>query len=378
MHLSYCTNVHPAEDLDGVIAQLHAAAGPIRRAAGLDLLGVGLWLSAPLAARLANETAAPARLRAALGEEGLEVRTLNAFPYEAFHAEVVKLGVYRPDWTDPARLEYTVDAARVLAELLPPDGEGSISTLPLGWREGWDAAADRAATDALVALCAELRAIRAETGRVIRLAIEPEPGCVLDDVADTVAWLDAHRDRIDLEHVGICLDTCHLAVSFADPRTEVERIAAAGIRIVKLQASAALHVEHPGAPDARRAVAEYREDRYLHQVREQAASGPIRVDDLPEALEALPASAPWRVHFHVPLHLEPEPPLRATTEVLEAALDAVVAVQPVDQLHVDVETYTWSVLPGVDADHPVDLVDGVAGELRWAAARLAERQGQPA
>ncbi|MRX43377.1 metabolite traffic protein EboE [Agromyces kandeliae] len=378
MHLSYCTNVHPAEDLDGVIAQLHAAAGPIRRAAGLDLLGVGLWLPAPLAARLANETAALARLRAALEEEGLEVRTLNAFPYEAFHADVVKLGVYSPDWTDPARLDYTIDAARVLAELLPPGGEGSISTLPLGWREGWDAAADRAATAALVSLGAELRAIRAETGRVIRLAIEPEPGCVLDDVADTVAWLDAHRQRIDLEHVGICLDTCHLAVSFADPRTEVERIASAGIRVVKVQASAALHVDRPGAPAARAAVAGYAEDRYLHQVRERAANGPIRVDDLPEALEVLPASAPWRVHFHVPLHVEPEPPLRATTEVLEAALDAVVAVQPVDQLHVDVETYTWSVLPGVDAEHPLDLVDGIAGELRWASARLAERQGQPA
>ncbi|GAA1060746.1 metabolite traffic protein EboE [Agromyces bracchium] len=378
MHLSYCTNVHPAEDLDGVIAQLHAAAGPIRRAAGLDVLGVGLWLPAPLAARLATEPAALDRLRTALAEEGLEVRTLNAFPFEAFHAEVVKLGVYRPDWTDPARLEYTIDAARVLAELLPPGAEGSISTLPLGWREGWDAGADAAALVVLGALTAELRAIRAETGRVIRLAIEPEPGCVLDDVADTVAWLDAHRERVDLEHVGICLDTCHLAVSFADPRAEVERIAAAGIRVVKVQASAALHVERPGDPGARDAVAGYAEDRYLHQVREDAAGGVIRVDDLPEALDDLPAAASWRVHFHVPLHLAPEPPLTSTTHVLEAALDAVTATQPVDELHVDVETYTWTVLPGVDADHPVDLVEGIAGELRWAAERLAERQGQPA
>ncbi|WP_438854598.1 metabolite traffic protein EboE [Agromyces sp. M3QZ16-3] len=378
MHLSYCTNVHPAEDLDGVLVQLRAAAGPIRRAAGLDVLGVGLWLPAPLAARLANEPAALDRLRQALEEERLEVRTLNAFPYEAFHADVVKLGVYSPDWTDPARLEYTIDAARVLAELLPPGAEGSISTLPLGWREGWDAEADAEALVALGALGSELRAIRAETGRVIRLAIEPEPGCVLDDVADTVAWLDRHRDRVDLEHVGICLDTCHLAVSFADPRTEVERIAGAGIRIAKVQASAALHVEDPGAPNARRAVAAYREDRYLHQVREDAADGVIRADDLPEALEALPASAPWRVHFHVPLHLEPEPPLAATTGVLEVALDAVASSQPVDHLHVDVETYTWSVLPGVDAEHPLDLVEGIAGELRWASARLAVRQGQPA
>lgn len=374
MHLSYCTNVHPAEDLDGVIRQLDAYAGPARRAAGLDRLGVGLWLPAPLAARLATDPAALDRLRAALEANGLEVRTLNAFPYEAFHAEVVKLDVYRPDWTDPARLDFTVDAARVLAELLPPGAEGSISTLPLGWRDGWDDDADRAATATLSALGAELRAIRAETGRVIRLAIEPEPGCVLDDVDDVVAWLDSHRDRVDLDHVGVCLDTCHLAVSFADPAAAVARIADAGIRVVKVQASAALHVERPADADARRAVAAYAEDRYLHQVREGAPSGVIRVDDLPEALADLPAAGPWRVHFHVPLHLEPEAPLASTTGVLREALAAVRRVQDVDELHVDVETYTWSVLPGPE----VDLVEGIAAELRWAATELLERQEQPA
>lgn len=374
MHLSYCTNVHPAEDLEGVIRQLDAYAGPARRSAGLETLGVGLWLPAPLAARLAAEPAALERLRAALEANGLEVRTLNAFPYEAFHAEVVKLDVYRPDWIDPARLDFTVDAARVLAALLPTGAEGSISTLPLGWREGWDDVADRAATAALAALGAELRAIRAETGRVIRLAIEPEPGCVLDDVDDVVAWLDSHRDRIDLDHVGVCLDTCHLAVSFADPAGAVARIADAGIRVVKVQASAALHVERPGDADARRAVGAYAEDRYLHQVREHGPGGVIRVDDLPEALAGLPAAGPWRVHFHVPLHLVPEAPLGSTTDVLRAALAAVREVQPVDQLHVDVETYTWSVLPGPE----VDLAEGIAAELRWAAAELLERQEAPA
>ncbi|HEX6955467.1 MAG TPA: metabolite traffic protein EboE [Agromyces sp.] len=374
MHLSYCTNVHPAEDLDGVIRQLETYAGPARLAAGLETLGVGLWLPAPLAARLATEPAALDRLRAALDANGLEVRTLNAFPYEAFHAEVVKLDVYRPDWTDPARLDFTVDAARVLAALLPAGADGSISTLPLGWRDGWDAGADRAATAALAALGAELRAIRTETGRVIRLAIEPEPGCVLDDVDDVVAWLDAHRDRIDLDHIGVCLDTCHLAVSFADPAAAVARVADAGIRVVKVQASAALHVERPDDPEARRAVAAYAEDRYLHQVREHAGGGVIRVDDLPEALDALPASGPWRVHFHVPLHLEPEAPLASTTDVLRAALAAVRERQPVDGLHVDVETYTWSVLPGPQ----VDLVEGIAAELRWATAELLERAELPA
>ena len=180
--------------------------------------------------------------------------------------------------------------------------------------------------------------------------------------------------RLDLDLIGVCLDTCHLAVSFADPAEAVERIAAAGLRVVKVQASAALHVERPADADARRAVGAYAEDRYLHQVREDAPGGVIRVDDLPEALAELPATAPWRVHFHVPLHLVPEPPLASTTDVLRTALAAVRAVQDVDQVHLDVETYTWSVLPGA----PVDLVDGIAAELRWAHAELLEGAEQPA
>lgn len=31
VHLAYCTNVHPAEDLDGVMAQLRDHAEPVRR-----------------------------------------------------------------------------------------------------------------------------------------------------------------------------------------------------------------------------------------------------------------------------------------------------------------------------------------------------------
>ena len=74
MELSYCTNVHPAEDLDGVLEQLDAFAGPVRRAAGLDQLGVGLWLPADLAARLAGSAEDRARLRARLDLNGLELR----------------------------------------------------------------------------------------------------------------------------------------------------------------------------------------------------------------------------------------------------------------------------------------------------------------
>ncbi|MCJ1702550.1 metabolite traffic protein EboE [Rathayibacter sp. VKM Ac-2926] len=374
MHLSYCTNVHPAEDLEGVVRQLDVYAGPARIAAGLESVGVGLWIPRDLAARLVASREDRAVLRAALERNGLEVRTLNAFPYAAFHAEVVKLDVYRPDWTTPERLAYTVDCARILADLLPAGADGSISTLPLGWREGWGAEQDAAAVRQLALLVDELRELRRSTGHAIRLAIEPEPGCILDTVEDVVAWLHPRIGLVDPAYVGVCLDTCHLAVSFADPTAAVRRIRDAGLRVVKVQASAALHVADPAHPAARAAVGAFVEKRYLHQTRENGAGGVLRVDDLPEALDTLPGEGHWRVHFHVPLHHRPAAPLSATTAVLAEAVSAVDAAWPYDEIHLDVETYTWAVL----ADAPSDLSVGIGAELAWAAEHLLTPQARAA
>jgi sugar phosphate isomerase/epimerase len=367
MRLSYCTNVHPAEDLDGVIRQLREYAGPIRRTAGLETLGVGLWLPAGLARQLANSTADRTALRNVLDAEGLQLHTINAFPYGGFHNEVVKLDVYKPTWAERGRLEYTLDCAEVLAALLPADAAGSISTLPLAWREPWTQDDDDAATSAFAELSSRLRDLRDRTGKTVRVAVEPEPGCVLDTVADVVGWLGPRIARgVDPEFVGLCVDTCHLAVSFADPAGAVRDIDAAGLRIVKVQASAALHVTDPADPAAREALAAFVEPRYLHQVRESQPGGVIAADDLAEALAGLPGKSAWRVHFHIPLHHVPSAPLETTVDVLRQAVAEVGRLAYAPEVHLDIETYTWSVLPGAS----VGITDGIAAEIVWAKANL--------
>ncbi|MFF4972498.1 metabolite traffic protein EboE [Streptomyces sp. NPDC001083] len=372
VHLAYCTNVHPAETLDGVLAQLRDHCEPVRRRLGRDRLGIGLWLARDAAHTLATDPSALRALRTALDGRGLEVVTLNGFPYEGFGAEEVKYRVYRPDWADPERLDHTTALARVLAQLLPDDvTEGSVSTLPLAWRTAHDA--DRAATarSALTTLAERLDALHELTGRSVRVGLEPEPGCTVETTADALGPLTA----LGHDRIGVCVDTCHLATSFEDPHTALDALAEARVPIVKSQLSAALHAEHPHLPEVRAALAAFDEPRFLHQTRTSTAAGLRGTDDLGEALtgDALPDTAPWRAHFHVPLHAAPAAPLTSTLPVLKAALTRLVGGPRPLTRHLEVETYTWQALPpALRPRGRAQLADGIAAELALARDLLTD------
>ncbi|MGW3513296.1 metabolite traffic protein EboE [Streptomyces sp. NPDC000994] len=363
VHLAYCTNVHPAETLDGVVAQLRDHCEPVRRRLGRDRLGIGLWLARDAARTLDTDPSALRALRAELDRHGLEVVTLNGFPYQGFGAEEVKYRVYKPDWADAERLDHTTALARILAGLLPDDvGEGSVSTLPLAWRTAYDDTRAERARTALRVLAERLDALQELTGRSIRVGLEPEPGCVIETTHDAIAPLTA----IAHDRIGICVDTCHLATSFEDPHTALDALTAAGVPIVKSQLSAALHAEHPHLPDVREALATFDEPRFLHQTRTVTAAGLRGTDDLGEALggDVLPDAAPWRAHFHVPLHAAPAEPLTSTLPVLKTALTRLVGGPRPLTRHLEVETYTWQALPS--ELRPRDrgrLADGIAAEL---------------
>ncbi|WP_413105364.1 metabolite traffic protein EboE [Streptomyces sp. Inha503] len=375
IHLAYCTNVLPAEDLDGIVRQLDVIGEPVRQRLEVPLLGLGLWLARDIAHALVNDRCALTRLRQELEARGLEVVTLNAFPYRGFQQPVVKHAVYTPDWADPSRAAYTLDTARVLSALLPDDAaHGSVSTLPLGWRTGWTPERHHTARRHLSRLAEELARLAASEGRVIRVGLEPEPGCVLSTIGDAPGLLDA----LDSAWLGVCVDTCHLAVDFEPPALALRELSAAGVPVVKAQLSAALQADDPLDAETRRALELFDEPRFLHQTR----AGHLdptrrrRWDDLGDALRHPTGRdpdppGPWRVHYHVPLHADPQPPLTATRRVLTEAVHALAGGPRPATDHLEVETYTWSVLPPSvrpASDHA--LATAIAGELAWARTEL--------
>lgn len=370
--LSYCTNVHPCRVAADVAPMLDRYTLPVRAASGFDI-AAGLWLPAGAVAEIVDSPAALDALADDLQRRDIVCYTLNAFPFGDFHSERVKENVYLPDWSDPRRLEYTTRCARVLARILGDRAEGSISTLPLGFKgfahpPGFlDAALGR-----LLTLARNLDGIRRDSGKCIRLALEPEPFCLFETTAETVAFFErlfatAEREGlgdIARRHLGVCYDVCHQAVEFEDAAAAIGALDAAGIRINKVQVSCAIEIEDPDDAAQREALLRFAEPRYLHQTMGRSADGSIvRLVDLTESFLRQPsadfrAARPWRVHFHVPVDARRIGPLHTTRPELERALTALrsLSYRP----HLEVETYTWPVLPGAD---PVTLVDGLAREL---------------
>ena len=66
----------------------------------------------------------------------------------------------------------------------------------------------------------------------------------------------------------------------------------------------------------------------------------------------------WRVHFHVPVDAEHLGPLGTTRGDLKRALEVIPELDYAP--HLEVETYTWEVLPGVGSPN---IVDGFTREL---------------
>lgn len=378
IHLAYCTNVHRGETWPETLAALERHTLPVRRrVADGRAYAIGLRLGQRAAIELAQPDALT-EFRRWLERHDCYVFTINGFPYGNFHGTRVKEQVYAPDWSTTERVAYTNLLFDLLAQLVPPGVAGSVSTVPGSFKTfvAADPGRRHAIFANLLACGRHVADVCAATGKELHLGLEPEPLCLLETTAETVAFFNDWRASDPaveplLRLVGVNYDCCHLAVEFESPAVALERLAAAGLRLSKLHLSSALRVR----PDAagRRALEAFVEPTYLHQV--VVGRGGVvhrRFIDLPDALADAEVSQPgdeWRIHFHVPLHAAPGAPFNDTRDHLLGALDWL-AAHPGACEHLEMETYTWEVLPPALR---LPIEDQLVREYAWTLDACAQR-----
>ena len=389
LHLSYCLNIHPGETWAENLRAIREKAGLVRQlvSAG-QWFGLGLRLSAQAAEDLSGNPALRAEALDAFSEAEMYPFSVNAFPYGRFHGGTVKEHVYSPDWRMLDRRNYTFQVADILAGWLPEGVDGSISTVP-GSYKAWikDPSAVSAMAENIGAVAAYLGALQEDTGREIHLGLEPEPSCYMETTAEMIAFFKNELMTTGVEeikrirkcytkeaeemmrrHVGVCFDTCHVALQFENPLEALRLYRAEGIRISKVQLSAALVVS--GDAEGWESLKPFAEGVYLHQVRGRRTDGSIASwDDLPQALadtDAHEGIEEVRVHFHVPLFFKGAGKLGSTVGTL--CPDFFHELRTGATSHVEIETYTFDVLP--KEIHPGDVVKSIAREFDWVQTHL--------
>jgi hypothetical protein len=389
-HLTYSTLVHPGDTWDEMRASLETYLPEVKRRFSPDApMGVSLRLSGASVERLTDDSAERAWVRKFLDDNDLYVYTINAFPYGPFKGDIVKERVYEPDWSTDIRTRYTMNIANILTEISGPEVEPSIQTVPLAFRAnvtGDDYIGTF--TENLYRVVAHLMALEQETGRRVKLALEPEPFCYLETIEETVEYFKSHVYTLDAairigelsgqplaevfgairRHLGIVFDICHQSVEFENITDDLHLLMHAGIPIYKLQEAAALLVPEV-TPEIIAELKKYTGTIYLSQTTERRDGKLTRFLNLEDAIatwEADPGPREWRTHFHVPVFLEKLGPFQTTRGGIDAAL-AVHARTPLST-HLEIETYTWDVLP----DHlkTGDITEYVVRELEYVRDEL--------
>lgn len=397
LHLTYCTNIHPGEDWSQVFANLVQYIPSLKKKLSPNKpFGIGLRL-ADAASRELLQGNNLSKFKSWLNEHDLYVFTLNGFPYGGFHLQVVKDKVYAPDWSKKERLDYTLRLAQILAELLPEEMEGSISTVPLSykpWFEGDRVLEDKVTSSATIHIAqvvAQMVQIRSATDKVLHLNLEPEPDALLENADEVIQYFQKYllpiggkylaknlgisqpaAEILLLEHVRVCYDTCHFAVEYEDPASVFQRFKTAGIQIGKIQISAALKAKIPQEKSKKLLLKDrlqpFAESTYLHQVIARHPDGKLQhYQDLGTALSLLEESTAleWRTHFHVPLFIDDYQLLQSTQDDIVRVFELLQNNQICN--HLEIETYTWEVLP---PEMKVDIAASIQREYEWVLSKL--------
>lgn len=325
-HLSYCTNIHPAESWADTFQVLKTHVLAVRerlRDKGLLAANESFAIGLRLSARAASELLEGGNLKEFqqwLSETNTYVFTINGFPYGSFHGTRVKEKVFQPDWTEPARLAYTKDLFTILAAIARPGIGASVSTLP-GSHKSFGAD-EKLILKNLISLAGWLDELAEKSGHDFHLGLEPEPLGHFENTAETLAFFQrlhaaAPNSECIRRRIGVNYDACHFALEYDLAGEALSALTDADIRISKIHLSSALALD-PLDPVAVAAIRAFDEPVYFHQVLVRGNDGNLtRFRDLPDFLEARVSdeAEEARVHFHIPLDAEPAAPLRSTRKM---------------------------------------------------------------
>jgi len=243
----------------------------------------------------------------------------------------------------------------------------------------------------MVKIAEKLYKIHLESGQILHLDIEPEPDGLLENTQEVIYWYKEWlipqgsaylKQQLNLSpeeaetclknHIRICYDVCHFAIVYEKPEDVFHQLKTEGIKVGKIQISAALKASLPEEIEQRKwvmdALAPFVESTYLHQVVERDSTGQLtHYPDLPHALEKLnnPLAREWRTHFHVPVFLNNYGQLESTQEDILEVLEYLKKEKVTD--HLEVETYTWEILP---ADIQLEITNSIVRELQWVQKNL--------
>ncbi|MCC5659581.1 metabolite traffic protein EboE [Nostoc sp. XA010] len=397
-HLTYCSNIHPGESWLEVFSNLEKYVLDLKsRLSPTAPFGIGLRLADAAAKELLQNNNL-AQFQAWLSQKDLYVFTLNGFPYGGFHRQVVKDHVYAPDWSTQERVDYTLNLVQILATLLPEELDGGISTLPLSYKPWWQK--DQSTFETVLeksclniaSVVVEMIRICEETGKILHIDLEPEPDGLIENTSEVIDfyqnWLlpiggNYLSEKLNiepslaesklLEHVRICYDTCHFSVEYEEPQSVFARFQSAGIKIGKIQISAAIKVKIPADVEKRSLIVErlrpFAESTYLHQVIERRSDGTLH--HYPDLITALPhleqsLAEEWRTHFHVPIFIHDYQILQSTQDDIATVLHLLHTNNACS--HLEIETYTWDVLP---AEMKIDLLTSIQREYEWVLKEFA-------
>ncbi len=394
-HLTYCTNIHPGETWEEVFESLKKYCVSIKNRLVSDRpFGIGLRLSQKSASQLLQGKKLPT-FKSWLASNNLYIFTMNGFPYGDFHNVIIKDKVHTPDWTTKERANYTSDLIKILTYLLPEGIEGGISTSPLSYKLWFnsDKETDRIkakSTISLINLVIQLVEIKIKTGKLVHLDLEPEPDGLLENTQEVIDFYKDFLLKIGaielqnilncsieeaklhiLDHIQICYDVCHFALAYEHPEDVIRQLQKEGIKIGKIQISAALKcVKSNNAllPKQQQSLRQFDEPTYLHQAVIRMKDGKLNhFSDLTAGIKAMnnPDFEEIRTHFHVPVFV-------SGFEALEATQDDIIDTLNLWKKnkfskHLEVETYTWAVLP---KHLQTDLTSSIVRELEWVRKLL--------